>query len=383
MNGTLHKRSTSNNYTSPSSLLVKSIKTPVTSATNSLLNKLNASKKPSLTPTRENKNFSMSGGITQRPTTASQSKSKSTGRSNSSSFNPVTQNKINVMKPLIPVVNKNVNIRTSTGSSFNKSPFTSNNSSTASKMNEILNMTKKSPNLSYLNSTRTKSPPNNGSKNSTPKSLLEKFNRSPLLKNKIVKPSIDLHQSNYSIEKSSGSYSPNSVDGKIKVTRSTSGKSPTNTKSNIVTKISPVNRIKPTHSISSKNPASLSQTKNSLLKQYEDLKNRSVSPLIPSYNSNNISLRKPGSISNPSSLHNSSKLDQRTTSKFGARGTIQVSQPEYFLKMMQSEKINDKEKDNKFTTGKDFRENNTSPLVVRVIFFNHFKKNSFLIEKSK
>jgi hypothetical protein len=71
MNGTLHKRSTSSNYVSPSSLLVKSIKTPITNVSNTLLNKYNNLKKPSFTPTRENKNLSISGNITQRPTTTS------------------------------------------------------------------------------------------------------------------------------------------------------------------------------------------------------------------------------------------------------------------------------------------------------------------------
>ena len=60
MNGIIHKRSTSNNYVSPSSLIVKSIiKTPINNVSNSLLNKYNNLKKPSLTPTRENKNFSI------------------------------------------------------------------------------------------------------------------------------------------------------------------------------------------------------------------------------------------------------------------------------------------------------------------------------------
>jgi hypothetical protein len=374
MNGTLHKRSTSNNYVSPSSLLVKSIKTPITNVSNTLLNKYNNLKKPSFTPTRENKNLSISGNITQRPTTTSQSKSKSksTGRSNNTSnnFSSNYQSKLisSTVKPVIPVGSK-PGSKNSTGTNFYKPNYTTSPliSQANSKISEILNLNKKSPNLSYLNSTnstRTKSP-NNGSKNSTPKSYLDKFNNkspSSLIRSKITKPSIDLHQTNYSIDKSTGSYSPNSVDGKIKVTRSSTGKYPTNLKNNIQTKISPVNKLKPIHSNSTKVSQSLTQNKNSLLKQYEELKNRSISPLYPN---NNVQVKKAASTNTTNNLSNSSKLEEKTVSKFGARGTIQVSQPEYLIKMMHSEN-KEKDRENKFSTKKNFKDNNTSPLIIRV-----------------
>jgi hypothetical protein len=371
MNGTLHKRSTSSNYVSPSSLLVKSIKTPITNVSNTLLNKYNNLKKPSFTPTRENKNLSISGNITQRPTTTSQS--KSTGRSNNSSnnnFGTNYQSKLisSTVRPVIPVGSK-PGSKNSTGTNFYKPNYTTSPliSQANSKISEILNLNKKSPNLSYLNSTnstRTKSP-NNGSKNSTPKSYLDKFNNkspSSLIRSKITKPSIDLHQTNYSIDKSTGSYSPNSVDGKIKVTRSSTGKSPTNLKNNIQTKISPVNKLKPIHSNSTKVSQSLTQNKNSLLKQYEELKNRSISPLYPN---NNVQVKKAASTNTTNNLSNSSKLEEKTVSKFGARGTIQVSQPEYLIKMMHSEN-KEKDRENKFSTKKNFKDNNTSPLIIRV-----------------
>jgi hypothetical protein len=259
--------------------------------------------------------------------------------------------------------------KNSTGTNFYKPNYTTSPliSQANSKISEILNLNKKSPNLSYLNSTnstRTKSP-NNGSKNSTPKSYLDKFNNkspSSLIRSKITKPSIDLHQTNYSIDKSTGSYSPNSVDGKIKVTRSSTGKSPTNLKNNIQTKISPVNKLKPIHSNSTKVSQSLTQNKNSLLKQYEELKNRSISPLYPN---NNVQVKKAASTNTTNNLSNSSKLEEKTVSKFGARGTIQVSQPEYLIKMMHSEN-KEKDRENKFSTKKNFKDNNTSPLIIRV-----------------
>ena len=371
MNGIIHKRSTSNNYVSPSSLIVKSIiKTPINNVSNSLLNKYNNLKKPSLTPTRENKKFSISGNTTQRLTTTSQSKSKSSGRSNKSDSNFNTNYQIKLSssnnRPVIPISSK-PGSKNNTGTNFYKPTSTTSPLINPTKISDILNMNKKSPNLSYLNSTnstRTKSP-NNGSKNSTPKSITEKLNNkspSSLIRSKIVKPSIDLHQTNYSIDKSTGSFSPNSVDGKIKVTRSSTAKSPTNQKNNIQRKVSPINKIKPVESNSSKIAQSLIQNKNSLLKQYEELKNRSISPLYPI---NNFQVKKSTSSITTNNLSNSSNLEEKTVIKFGSRGTIQVSQPEYLIKMMHSEN-KEKDRENKFNTSKNFKDNNTSPLILRV-----------------
>jgi hypothetical protein len=109
--------------------------------------------------------------------------------------------------------------------------------------------------------------------------------------------------------------------------------------------------------------------KPSLLKQYEELKNRNVSPMIKNQEKKEVSPVR----------------DIKPPPRFGARGTIQVNQPEYLFRDLNSKKEIDekienqkpekekienqkpeKERENKL---KDFRENNTSPILIRVNYF--------------
>lgn len=110
----------------------------------------------------------------------------------------------------------------------------------------------------------------------------------------------------------------------------------------------------------------IASKKPSLLKQYENLKNRSVSPI------GNLNREgTPTTVSKNNSKNdtlNNIKVEEKHHLKNGTRGTIQVSKPEYFFKTIGNKEQQEKERngDKKVKNVKDFRENNTSPLVVRV-----------------
>lgn len=262
-----------------------------------------------------------------------------------------TSSKNSIKDKLVrPVIGGNATQRTKSPSLINSLINPPN-----STLKSILpNMIKKTP---INNPTQIKS---NNTSTGLPKTYRENLNNSKIdvKTNKSIDKKKGTINTSNSFDKSFNSNS--STNSKL---RQSNSKSPTFNKKNTSSK-SPTLKKDLRNQV--KTPVPIS--KNSLLKQYEELKNKRV----PSPINYNTGTSKPRSTNSP--------ITQRNTNT--AKPTIQIEKKsEYMAKI--NTKVNvqsnrEKERDNKFKNSNDFREMNTSPLI-RVHKLLNFRKKEVRI----